>query len=301
MLSLPSIRAPSARMSETNAEESVPKWTGFDVQVPNVEPATEGKEVGLSHVGATGLDHLLEIEMEGKIHLVLVDSGVSLSVMKPGISSSNVQPSLTAAEGITGKKLRVTGTQIITFRVGSKTFEHEFLVAPLEVNYRGILGVDILKKKMEAKVDLRTNTLFLRRSSHRLSGQEVERLALINREPQAGREASETGLITPEATEPKALVGTPIPGLNSGGPDILDWDVVASGPVVLPPLSQRIVIGKMRGWSSLKVPREVLVEPVGIGTPDAYVARVASRVCPREETDGLSDLEERSDSKSGTS
>ena len=147
MLSLPSIRAPSARMSETNAEESVPKWTGFDVQVPNVEPATEGKEVGLSHVGATGLDHLLEIEMEGKIHLVLVDSGVSLSVMKPGISSSNVQPSLTAAEGITGKKLRVTGTQIITFRVGSKTFEHEFLVAPLEVNYRGILGVDILKKK----------------------------------------------------------------------------------------------------------------------------------------------------------
>jgi len=75
--------------------------------------------------------------------------------MKPGISSSKVQPTLTAAKGITGKKLRVTGTQIITFRVGSKTFEHEFLIALLEVDYSGVLGVDILKK-MEAKVDLWT-------------------------------------------------------------------------------------------------------------------------------------------------
>jgi len=40
----------------------------------------------------------------------------------------------------------VTGTQIITFRVGNKTFEHEFLIALLEVDYSGALGVDILKK-----------------------------------------------------------------------------------------------------------------------------------------------------------
>ena len=93
---------------------------------------------------------------------------------------------------------------------------------------------------------------------------------------------------------------TPIPGLNSGGSDIRDWDVVASGPVVIHPLSQGIVVGKMRGRSSLEVPREVLVEPVGIGTPGAYVARVSSRVYTREEIDGLRNLEERSESKSGT-
>ena len=124
MISLPSIRAPSARIPKTNAEESVPKWPGFDVHVPNVEPATEGQEVRLSHVDATRLEILLENEMDGKRYLVLVDSGANLSVLKPGISSSRVQPSMTAAKGITGKKLRVTGTQIITFRVGSKTFEH---------------------------------------------------------------------------------------------------------------------------------------------------------------------------------
>ena len=82
----------------------------------------------------------------------------------------------------------------------------------------------------------------------------------------------------------------PIPGLNSGGSDIRDWDVVASGPVVLSPLSQGIVVGKLRGRSILEVLREIWVEPIGIGTPGAYVARVVSRVYTREEIDGLSNL-----------
>ena len=226
--------------------------------------------------------------------------GASLSVIKPGISSSELLPTQTAAKGITGKKLRITGTQIVTFCVGSKTFEHEFLIAPLDVEYSGVLGVDVLKR-MEAKVDLRTSTLVLGRTSHRLSGQEVERLALINRHPQVGREASGTGLITPEATGTEACVGIPIQGLSSGRTDIRDWDVVASGPVVIPPVSEGIVVGKIRGRGSLAISREVLVEPAGIGMPGAYVARVASRVYTREEVDGLSDLGERWERKSGTS
>ena len=225
---------------------------------------------------ATRLDLLLEILIEGKRHFVLVDSGASLSVIKPGISSSELLPTQTAAKGITGNKLRITRTQIITFCVGSKTFEHEFLTAPLEVDYSGVLGVDVLKR-MEAKVDLLTSTLVLW-TSHRLSEQKAEQSALINRQPQAVREGSGMGLITPEAIGPKAFVGKPIPGLSSGGPNIHDWDVVASGPVTLPPLSEGIVVGKMRGRCSLDIPQEVLVEPAGIGMPGAYVARVVSRV-----------------------
>ena len=121
-------------MSETDTEESVPKWPGFDLPVPNVEPRAEGKQVGLSLLDATGLELLLEILIEGKRHFVLVDSGASLSVIKPGNSSSELLPTQTADKGITGKKLRITGTQIIIFRVGSKTFEHEFLIALLEVD-----------------------------------------------------------------------------------------------------------------------------------------------------------------------
>jgi hypothetical protein len=110
---------------------------------------------------------------------------------------------------------------------------------------------------MEAKVDLRTSTVVVGRTSHRLSGQEVQWCALINRQQQVVREVSGTGPITPEATGPKASMGTPIPipGLSSGGSDICGWDVVASGPVVLPLLSQGAFVGKMRGRNNLDVPR----------------------------------------------
>jgi len=75
---------------------------------------------------------------------------------------------------------------------------------------------------------------------------------------------------------------------------------VATGPVVLPPLSKGLVAGKIRDRSSLEVPWEIFVEPVGIGRPGAYVTRAASRGYTREEADGLSDLGERSESKSGS-
>ena len=49
--------------------------------------------------------------------------------------------------------------------------------------------MDVLER-MEARVDLRTSTSVTGRTGHRLSGQEVQRCALINRLPQAVREES---------------------------------------------------------------------------------------------------------------
>jgi hypothetical protein len=89
--------------------------------------------------------------------------------------------------------------------------------------------------------------------------------------------------------------------LISEGYDIRGWDVVASGPVVLAPLSQGVCVCKIRGKDNLDVPREVLVETVGIGTPEAYVARVANGLYTREELDAVGDLERRSERKSGSS
>ena len=59
-------------------------------------------------------------------------------------------------------------------------------------------------------------------------------------------------------------------------------------------------MGKMNK-KNLNVPREVLVEPVGRGTPGAYVAPVASRVYTQEELVTFGDLEERSERKIGNS
>jgi hypothetical protein len=144
---------------------------------------------------------------------------------------------------------------------------------------------------MEAKVDIRTSTLVIGRNRHQLAGQEVERCAIVRHHPLIVREASETGLITPETTGSEAPVGTLVPGLSSGGSDIGGWDVVASGSVAFSPLSQGIVVGKMRSRGNMVAPRETLVEPVSIGTPRAYVARGVSRVHTQQELDVLEDLE----------
>ena len=77
MLSLSNFWATTTRMSETDTNESAHKWPGFDVPVPNFEPA-EGKVVGLSRVHANGLELLLEIEVEGKCNFVLAESGASV-------------------------------------------------------------------------------------------------------------------------------------------------------------------------------------------------------------------------------
>ena len=69
-----------------------------------MKPTAEGKEVGLAHLDATGLELLLEIEVEGRCHLALVDSGASLSVMQLGVSGAELQPTQTATRGIPGNK-----------------------------------------------------------------------------------------------------------------------------------------------------------------------------------------------------
>jgi len=58
-----------------------------------------------------------------------------------------------AARGITGTKLKSLGNQTIDIKLSNKTYPQEFLVIPLDVDYRGVLGLDILKL-MEANVDL---------------------------------------------------------------------------------------------------------------------------------------------------
>jgi hypothetical protein len=235
---------------------------------------------------------LLEVEIEGRAHQMLIDSGANVSVIKPGIVRSEVRPTQTVARGITGSKLRVRGTQEVTFNVENKVFTHEFLIAPLDAEYSGILGVDVLRR-MEARVDLRTSTLLLGRKRYQLSGHEVERCQFIGRQGRPMQEAPEPGLRTPRKASPRGQAKqTSLLGSNSGGVDVDSWNVVTLESVVLPPLSEGLVIGKIEKYYGVNLPGEVLVEPLGLGTPGAYVARVVSRVLTSEELSKLKGREE---------
>jgi hypothetical protein len=54
-----------------------------------------------------GAELLLTILVEGRDHNVLIDSGASLSIFKPGVSSVEIVPTNQVARGVTGNLLGI--------------------------------------------------------------------------------------------------------------------------------------------------------------------------------------------------
>ena len=61
--------------------------------MPEADPGITGEPIDDSLVaGASGNELLLEVLVEGTIHQFLIDSGASLSLIKPGVSQAEVAP-----------------------------------------------------------------------------------------------------------------------------------------------------------------------------------------------------------------
>ena len=118
--------------------------------------------------------------MEGEPHQFLIDSGASLSLVKPGVSLVVIKPMDLAARGITGTKLKSLGTQEIEIELGRRVYAHEFLVTPLDVEYSGVLRLDILRQ-MEAKVSLCSGGLIIGRRRYELTGLDCKDLIIGRR------------------------------------------------------------------------------------------------------------------------
>jgi hypothetical protein len=114
----------------------LPKQSRVGDEVPEVDPGTASEPINdTSVVGASGSELLLEVQVEGVTLQFLVDSGASLSLVKPGVSQAEVRLTELAARGITGTKLKSVGTQDIGIQVGNRVYVHEFLVTHLDVEY----------------------------------------------------------------------------------------------------------------------------------------------------------------------
>jgi hypothetical protein len=97
-----------------NNQVVTPKQQWVDNEIPEVDPGTINEPLDSSLlVGASGHELLLEVEVEGQLHQFLIDSGASLSLVKPGVSQAEVQPTNMAAKGITGTQLKSLVIQII--------------------------------------------------------------------------------------------------------------------------------------------------------------------------------------------
>ena len=97
-------------------------------------------------MGASGYELLLEVQVEGITHQFLIDSGASVSLIKPGVSQAEIAPTDLSATGITGAKLKSLGTQEVNIQLGNRTYTHEFLVTPLGVDCSGVFGLDLLRR-----------------------------------------------------------------------------------------------------------------------------------------------------------
>jgi len=99
-------------------------------------------------------------EIEGRAKRLIIDTGSNVSILQPGVSSSEIQESLLKPFGVTGEDLNVRGQQQVSFTLGGHRLDHVFLVCPLPTETAGLLGMDFFEK-LGAEISFKKRTLTL--------------------------------------------------------------------------------------------------------------------------------------------
>ena len=82
------------------------------------------------------------------IHRVFVlDTCSGISLIQPGVYSSEVKPTNLSPFRVTGKELEIQGIQEVTFHLNGRKFSHQFCVCSLPTDADGIIGMDFLAEK----------------------------------------------------------------------------------------------------------------------------------------------------------
>jgi hypothetical protein len=102
----------------------------------------------------------ITIEIEGEARRMILDSGSSISILREGVSKSEVKNSPLKLYGVTGEALRIFGQQTISFVLGGHFYDHTFVISELPTEATGILGMDFLEKT-GAVINFQTGSLTL--------------------------------------------------------------------------------------------------------------------------------------------
>jgi hypothetical protein len=108
---------------------------------------------------------LLTVEIGRGSFEFVVDTGATVSLIKPTVSEAQVRKSQVQARGVSGTNLEILGVQDVKFTIGfpsgGMAFIHPFVVCPLEICSAGILGLDFLQR-VGAEISLTDNSLTIR-------------------------------------------------------------------------------------------------------------------------------------------
>lgn len=89
----------------------------------------------------------LKAKIAGIHRVFVLDTGSGISLIQPGVYSSEVKPTNLSPFGVTGKELEVQGIQKVTFHLNGREFSHQFCVCSLPTDADGIIGMDFLVEK----------------------------------------------------------------------------------------------------------------------------------------------------------
>jgi len=78
----------------------------------------------------------------GRPRTVLVDTESSISLIQPGVCTSETNRASVTPFGVTGDELRVKGEQRVIITINGETYTHEFYVCELATDADAIIGTD---------------------------------------------------------------------------------------------------------------------------------------------------------------
>jgi len=91
----------------------------------------------------------------------------NVSILQPGISSSDVKVTDARPYGLTVEVLEVMGRQTVSFRLNGREFKHTFLVCSLLTEAAGIIGTDLITQR-GAMIDFDCCKLWLNKNGRRV-------------------------------------------------------------------------------------------------------------------------------------
>ena len=95
----------------------------------------------------------VRVKIRGVNREIIVESGSSVSLIKPGISRSQVRPSRTTTFEASGGTIKIKGKQDVQFCRNDWSYRHTLYVCTLAAEADGILGTDFLSK-VKASLDI---------------------------------------------------------------------------------------------------------------------------------------------------
>jgi len=86
------------------------------------------------------------VDIEGMSRRLILDTGFSDSILRPGMSRCYVKVTGMKPYGVTGKVLDIKDRQSLSFEIHGHRFKHAFLVCSLPTEVAGLLVTDFMAK-----------------------------------------------------------------------------------------------------------------------------------------------------------